>query len=636
MRRVKNTRRTPLKWTLALPLLLLTAALGLRDITAHAIWLDETWSVYNAGGAPYGTLSPIEIIQRVATEDPRNAAPLYHLILGGWGALAGWSAFAMRYSSLLFGMLAVAWTYRLGRDMVSPLAGLGAAAVLSSSALFIYFTHELRTYMLATLFVPMAVACYWRLLRTKRITVGLRIGFVIGLLGLLYTHYLAAVTGLAIGLYHLLFVSKTRRWWMISGLMGLAGLLFLPWLGVVAAGMQLNADQAKDAGVYTVSQTLEKLVYFFGNGAPFLVLVVLVLMVVRLGLWERKEQNTGLWAAVFIAGVSVVGVVSANAVFHLIQPGRERYMLMLWPLIAIAISPELRVLGTEGKKGNAIRYGVFAVAIGVWMVVGVKATLDGTVMRDIDGANALPWDVLARTLATDANEGDTVAVEITTYNWALEVQTADYYLRTLPVRWTLMEQMADADLSGAVQDFVKGTDTLWVGLDKRLPSLGRYDEFVAALETEFIHCGVVFDVPLLRLDVYKHLPETAVEGDAIVARFGDGISLTYADMLAPQEGQPLRVLLTWALDDAVPRGTYSVALHVVDGHGNIVAQMDYGLPDESLACRQTETSTEGLPAGEYRLMGIVYNWATGERLMGTAADAVIGEQMLLGTFEIKG
>jgi hypothetical protein len=78
---------------------------------------------------------------------------------------------------------------------------------------------------------------------------------------------------------------------------------------------------------------------------------------------------------------------------------------------------------------------------------------------------------------------------------------------------------------------------------------------------------------------------------------------------------------------------YSVALHVEDANGQLVAQADYGLPNAQKACHET---TLNVPAGTYTLRAAVYNWQTGERLMGV--DAATGEQadrLQVATFTVK-
>jgi 4-amino-4-deoxy-L-arabinose transferase-like glycosyltransferase len=604
-----------------IPLLWLVFWLGARGLTTNAIWLDETWSIYNAGGAHYGPLSPFEIIQRVTTQDPRNAAPVYHLLLAGWGGLVGWTAFAARASSLLYGALALAWTYRLGRDMVSPLAGFSAALILGTSALFVYFQHELRVYMLATLFVPCAVWCYWRLLHARQPSRWLQLGFVLSLLGLLYTHYLTGVALVGIASYHLLFAPRQSRWRRIFLLMILAGGLFIPWLGTLSAGMQLNASEADylRKNAFAPGALLEWLAYFLSNGTPLLLGLSALLSVI--GAWRRRQA--AVW---WFALVGIVGVAAANAAFAIILPGRERYLLMIWPLLAL-------VLGTGAAYLAQTRLRLLTpILLGIWLMVGLQANLNGDLTHNIDGAQALPWDRLAKTLAADAQAGDAAAVHITTFNWVLEVQTAAYHLHGLPIKFTLMESLPDKNFPEAVRQFAGDAGQVWVGLDKRLPAGTRLDDFAAALKGAYAHCGTVFDSPRLQLDLYKRLPSSAFDPAAApIMRFGEGIALTYVHLAPVQANQPLNILLAWSLDDTVPRGTYSVALHLLDSKGQLMAQSDYGLPDDGVSCRQTTIPLDKLPAGSYQLAAIVYNWSTGERLPGvvTASDTR-GERLPLG------
>jgi hypothetical protein len=614
-------------WPLLIPALLVIFWLGGRALTTNAIWLDETWSLYNAGGAQYGPLSPVEIIQRVSTQDPRNAALVYHLLLAGWGALVGWSAFAVRASSLLCGALALAWTYRLGRVMLSPLAGLSAAILMGASVLFVYFQHELRTYMLATACVPFTLWGYWQIAHSARPGRWSQAGFLLGLLGLLYTHYLAAVIIPGIGLYHLLFVPKTRRWWRSVILMALAGLLFLPWLGTLVAGMQLNAGEAADLRkqALTPSGLLERLVTLFSSGAPGLLAIA-----VGLALAAGRQKRADVFAPWLFAGVGVVGVLLANALFYILVPGRERYLLMIWPLLALVVGMGIAYLARIRLR--ALAYLVLL----TWLVLGARANLDGALTQAIDGANALPWDTLARALARDAQPGDAVAVHITTYNWVLEIQTADYHLHGLSVRFALLQSLPDADFAAAARQFVGEAGQVWLGLDKRLPASTRLDEFAGALSGQYAPCGTVFDLPRLRLERYKRLPASAFDPATAVLRFDDGVSLTYADLTPPGTGGALNVLLAWALSDHTPRGTYSAALHVVDAADRLVAQADYGLPDSAIACRQTTIPLDLLPPGDYRLLVIVYKWAGGARLNGSVvATGARGDRLPLGQFTLR-
>lgn len=160
---IQRTASRRLTVFLVVLLLLIAAWLGARSLNADAIWYDEYWSIYDAGGAHYGPLSPAQIWERVSGRNPWHA-PGYFFLMGAWGSLTGWTAFAARSLSLLVGLLTIAWTYRLGKDIASARVGLSAATLLGTSALYASYLHELRAYTLYTLFTVVTLWAYWKIL----------------------------------------------------------------------------------------------------------------------------------------------------------------------------------------------------------------------------------------------------------------------------------------------------------------------------------------------------------------------------------------------------------------------------------------------------------------------------------------
>src|SRR5687768_11896122 len=111
---------------LMIAILLLTVFLGMQRLDGEGLWYDEIWSVMVAGGAKYGPVSPQQILANVVFVDPTQGMG-YPLLLGAWGAAAGWTEFSIRVLSLFGAVLAVALTYRLGSEVDSRLTGLLAA-----------------------------------------------------------------------------------------------------------------------------------------------------------------------------------------------------------------------------------------------------------------------------------------------------------------------------------------------------------------------------------------------------------------------------------------------------------------------------------------------------------------------------
>src|SRR3989304_4703646 len=91
-----------------------------------------------------------------------TSAGVFSATAGGWEALVGGTPFGARSFSLMIGALAVAFTYRMGRDLHSPRAGLYAAVAVGGSAFYIDYLHEARAYTLLVLLAAFTVWAYWR------------------------------------------------------------------------------------------------------------------------------------------------------------------------------------------------------------------------------------------------------------------------------------------------------------------------------------------------------------------------------------------------------------------------------------------------------------------------------------------
>src|SRR5690606_19212957 len=181
----------------------------------------------------------------------------------------GWQPFSLRLLSLFCGLLTIAITYRLGRDLFSPLAGFCAAAVIGVSFYLIDYTHTIRMYTMVPMQLAFILWLYQRLVQPRHAA---RTWEWVALFGLtaaaMYTHYLSLLVLGSIGFYHLFFASKNRRWLEISVVMTLAVLTFLPWVPVMVSGEEERKDLSETA--LSPLGTIELLGYLFGNGLTVL------------------------------------------------------------------------------------------------------------------------------------------------------------------------------------------------------------------------------------------------------------------------------------------------------------------------------------------------------------------------------
>jgi mannosyltransferase len=132
-----NLRTQSIPRWLPISLILLAAtALFTYKLGDEGLWIDELFSIRDA------SQSPVEVYKDT------NFRPLYYLLLNFWmqfGSSDTW----LRLPSVISAVVAVFLIYRLGRRIAGEATGLTAAALLSTSTLFINHAQEVRMYALS-------------------------------------------------------------------------------------------------------------------------------------------------------------------------------------------------------------------------------------------------------------------------------------------------------------------------------------------------------------------------------------------------------------------------------------------------------------------------------------------------------
>ncbi|MBN1285358.1 MAG: hypothetical protein JXB47_08170 [Anaerolineae bacterium] len=641
-------------WPWLVPILLLTAWLGARGLDADAIWYDEWASYYNAGGAHYGPLAPGAIIERIAA-DNYTQTPAYYFVLAGWGAFAGWTTFAVRALSLLIGLAATAWTYRLGRDLIAPGAGLLAAAAMGTSAFFVEYLHEARPYTLYALLVVVNVWLYWRLVffpplspalsptRGERESARRRGAFLLTLSAALalYTHYFTIFVFIALGLYHLLFAPKTRAWWRAPVAMGAGGLLFVPWLGVLLSAVSTNLRTSDPSMALGTAELIGMLGYGLGNGiaAPLTIIV-----------WGAAVFERG--RAVRFVGFLALGVagmvVALNALLPIVI--NLRYLMALLPLTAL-------LFGAGAARSARLHRLAPTLILAIWTGAGVWHSLtpafSDTLFTERHQAlfrRGLPLDRLADALHEQAQTGDVLALH--TQLIAGPIMTSfQHYMYDVPVKYLVTSgDNVFEGYAGQARSFLGDAPRVWLAAERHNVAdpppnvmLAQFEQVLA--EDGYVYCRRALDLDTLHLDLYAAAPVCCGPPEdiesAALARFGDSVTLTHLSATVTVEAadSTLAVLSAWSGGDKVPPYTYSVALHVFDADGKFVSQADFGLPVEAYGCYRARIPLDGLAPGVYTLTGTVYNWRDGTPLPAEALHAPVepGEQrhqVILNRFTI--
>ena len=130
-------------------ILLLAFGLRVYRLDGQSLWNDEGTSVATAA------LS-LEAIGRAAAADIHP--PLYYVLLHFWMPLAGQTEFALRFLSVIAGVLVVAVTYQIGRGLIDRRVAVLGALLIALAPFQVYYSQEARMYIWVTLWSAVSVA----------------------------------------------------------------------------------------------------------------------------------------------------------------------------------------------------------------------------------------------------------------------------------------------------------------------------------------------------------------------------------------------------------------------------------------------------------------------------------------------
>lgn len=486
-------------WWWLIPLLILTTWLGARSLDADVIWVDEYHSLEDAGVSFFGPLNPVGIWNKVATRNPWHA-PGYFITLNAWYRLVGPEPAALRAMSLMFGLLTIAVTYRVGRDLVSPRVGLYAAVVLGTSAFYAHFLHEMRVYTLLTLISVVTTWAYFRIVRYQRAPWWAWGLFAAGCALLPYLHYFATLPIAALALYHLFFVKKDRRWWFVVGVMALAVILFLPWLTVFLTVFQRTQEFERLAPrALTAGDALEALNYYFSNGSY-------VLFIALAGFALLVKQRMAR-AIVFLAVALLLLLLLTNQVLRIMHGGRIRYLIELWPLCSLLVALGLLYLHRWRSWAATLMLVVWA-GFGVWNTVATDLT------TGLDGYSyVFPMHLVARDIAVREQPED-VVVNFLPDDGLAAIQyerIASFYYTPLDLDYLVEQSAPNAEPPWDEQmarhiELLQARDRVWIAsIPDWQPS--TIEAYKMALLQTHTRCDRVTERPQMRLELFVTSPE---------------------------------------------------------------------------------------------------------------------------------
>ena len=581
--------------------------------------------MFNSGWIVNSPYSPIEVLQSLV-RNSANHTPLYFLLLNLWGHLVGNAVAMGRTLTIFTGLLSLAITYRLARDFVAPIAGLIAIILLASNAFYNYFYAHARMYPLLMLASATVIWLYLRIIgqqKTARRKDYLLLGASCYLLA--NTHAFSALLFITLGAYHLLFVAKDKRWLWVSMAVVLALLLFSPWAIVLVTKGIDRSFENWSPGQASLAEILWSWLVVNFNGAP--VLAVLSATGLWIGIRDKTvAMRTHLLLPLFLAvlglvaqitnslstnnmrlAMSAVPLVTLFSAAGLYAIYRKRRLLGLLPILWILAGIHFQQ-NTEWRPHLAGRTTNFQVP--AWQAVSRIARQSGQ-RPVIYGYHFRRKRLYART-----------NVDYSQY---------EHYFGTLDIKVSFnyqLKELATNARKNAVTEW-----SVWIIYSANRVSAGRAAELRTVMEElNYSYCGsakasystVILQFKWSSLDC--GLPA------AIASSQTDLVAYEIHGLSVDLDEQKLYFIDRWASRNDFAVENYKISHQLINDDWEMVAQLDVPLVHEE-KLRRFWIDVSEVPPGNYRLMAILYNAQSDERVKWIDNPGYVPEMLSLG--EIK-
>jgi mannosyltransferase len=334
--------------------LVLTAfVLRLYHLDYQSLWRDEVDAIRFSSDS-FLNLDSLGSILAVLTRAGHNG-PLYFILLRGWRALSGDSAFALRYFSLLAGVVMVPLTYQLARRLrLGNMVGGIAALLVATSPYLLWYSQEAKMYTWLACLVLVALYAYQTALQAEKSGPWWLLFVAVTTLSF-YLHILAPLMLPVYALWGLIQWPSLKRHW--RGWLAAMALLVLPYLPLFLWQSPLWFDDF-DSGhpFYSLRELVSLLVHLYSVGilrvkfSPYAMALTASLIVVGLCLslltrWRvRGYLQLGAWLV--LPPLLVYFISLRVTVFE------DRYLIYILPAYYLLVALGLVGLAQRVSRGT--------------------------------------------------------------------------------------------------------------------------------------------------------------------------------------------------------------------------------------------------------------------------------------------
>ncbi len=582
-------------------------AIGISNLKALPIANDEFSTiihVYDIGRDL--AFSIPETLDKVSTVIPDHG-PLYYVLMNLWLRIAGADLFAARLPSIFFAMLAAAVAYRLARIGGDLESSLIAAALMAFLAFFLYYASVARMYTILPLAAGVIVWSFWRVSQGKG-----KAGrwqwllLFVSAASITYIHYSGALLLSAIGLYHLLFAKKNRRWLRMALVVSAAAILFLPWFPVVLDGLELSRG-AMSATRLTFFESLGAGLAVYSNG-----IVVLPVISFALIARYRKRLKPAQRYVLLVLIFAVIVLLGLNEITPLLVESRLRYLTFLAAPAAVALAYGLRLL----PLGKPLRI----ILLFAW--VAASFAFSGSAVFDVfTNREELHEDHLVHYQAFLYDLRDLPGYNQLIISFHPEApavwKTLEYY-RAILDRWHYVvhlsyDESGQLELQSGIpprltlEDIAENYYGVYAIHNPSQTDLNGLAVYSGWFLERYKSCKRYVDQPnnVIELYLQRRIPcGLPLAQNPLAIRYDNGMAL--ANIVVESSEDALDVFFWW---DEIHPSEFSYSLQAFDQEANKVLSEDAVIWREPFDARSLDISA--LPVGDYTLKLIVYDYETG-------------------------
>ena len=475
---------------------------------------------------------------------------------------------------------------------------------------------------------------YWTALRlaSPRLLIWISLFAAVAIMP--YTHYLGTPIVAAIGIYHLVFAKRNKRWWQVLAVFAAAILMFLPWVPVVLAGLSEHGQDKGAAEVRLTSVAAIRAIFsVVSNGIMLIPPIIIGLILVY-----RKRLSDSEKYLVFVTFVAIAAMFLLNEVAPVLVENRMRYTVVLVVPVCCLAAIGLRRLPSWKRLRIPL---LILWCLSFYYYLGSEDYAAYTNILQHETRKIPRYQDFI--YESEKLPGHNELILSFHPNMRLSSSKTLPYYRKVITDWSYIVHItydSDGELIiqsdqaryGNLDAIAANNRSVWLLYNPSQTSLDELPVYAEWFADYFKNCKRYHETELSVIDYYvaKAIPCELIDADTpLTIHYDNGFVL--ANALTEQTADDLNIYLRWT---ATTGREFALSLQVFDQSGAKVRQFDAVISSGPIDVFAFDLSD--LAAGEYSVELIVYGTESGKSVPGivTGDERRFDRSLTLASFSL--